>query len=154
MFQFGMKAGKTHKIKELQKKYMRKNLQLPLIKQWFDLTKSGEKREDYREITPYWCNRLLLYDGKSQSMQFWKYNYLDVFCYDDFKKQFLRPYTYKITPKVFHKNIMSLGYPKFDDKERFVHLEHKGVEIRDGLENWGAERFKLYFVVKHGEIIK
>lgn len=26
---------------------------------WYDLIKSGVKREEYREIKPYWCNRLL-----------------------------------------------------------------------------------------------
>ncbi len=35
------------------------NLQLLLKKQWFDLTKSGIKTEDYREITPYWVKRII-----------------------------------------------------------------------------------------------
>jgi hypothetical protein len=35
------------------------NLQLPLKKQWFEMTKSGIKTEDYREITPYWVKRLV-----------------------------------------------------------------------------------------------
>lgn len=28
-------------------------------KKWFYMVRSGEKTEEYREITPYWCNRLL-----------------------------------------------------------------------------------------------
>ena len=30
-----------------------KNLQLSLKRNWFEMTKSGVKTEDYREITPY-----------------------------------------------------------------------------------------------------
>lgn len=34
------------------------NLQLSLKTRWFEMTKSGLKTEDYREITPYWVKRL------------------------------------------------------------------------------------------------
>ena len=30
-------------------------LQLNLIKHWFDLTLQGIKKEEYRDITPYWA---------------------------------------------------------------------------------------------------
>ena len=33
-------------------------LHLTLKKKWFDLIASGEKREGYREIKPYWNKRL------------------------------------------------------------------------------------------------
>ena len=32
-------------------------LQLTLKKKWFDLIKSGQKQEEYREIKPYWSKR-------------------------------------------------------------------------------------------------
>ena len=48
-----------------------KNLQLSLTKQWFDLTKSGIKTEDYREITPYFAKRFLKYNDKKMSTSFW-----------------------------------------------------------------------------------
>jgi len=35
-----------------------KILQLTLKKKWFDLIKSGQKKEEYREIKPYWNVRL------------------------------------------------------------------------------------------------
>lgn len=34
-------------------------LHLVLKDKWFQLFKEGVKTEEYREITPYWCNRLL-----------------------------------------------------------------------------------------------
>ncbi len=34
-------------------------LVLPIKKQWFDMILSGEKKEEYREIKPYWVARLV-----------------------------------------------------------------------------------------------
>lgn len=34
-------------------------LHLTLKKQWFDMIASGIKKEEYREIKPYWSTRLL-----------------------------------------------------------------------------------------------
>ena len=33
-------------------------LHLTLKRKWFDMIASGEKREEYREIKPYWIKRL------------------------------------------------------------------------------------------------
>ena len=33
-------------------------LTLPIKKKWFDMIKSGDKKEEYREIKPYWLKRL------------------------------------------------------------------------------------------------
>jgi hypothetical protein len=35
-----------------------KVLHLTLKRKWFDMIASGEKKEEYREITPYWIKRL------------------------------------------------------------------------------------------------
>ena len=111
-----------------------KNLQLSLKKKWFVLTKLGIKTEDYREINEYWVKRLMenvkMPDG---SVSFIK-------GLEQFKK--------------FEINTMTLGYPKSGDTERILKLEHKGIEIRTGEPDWGAEEGKLYFVIKHGEILK
>lgn len=33
-------------------------LTMPIKKKWFDMILSGEKKEEYREIKPYWTIRL------------------------------------------------------------------------------------------------
>lgn len=38
-------------------------LHLNLIKQYFDLHLNG-KNEEYREVTPYWIKRLMLFNGR------------------------------------------------------------------------------------------
>lgn len=88
-----------------------KILYLTLKKKWFDLIKSGEKTEEYREIKPYWEKR---FEGISSG-------------------------------KLHFKN----GYSK---KAPHFIIELKGIEIREGKEEWGAEKGKKYFVLKLGKI--
>jgi len=38
--------------------YGKRVLYLTLKKKWFDMIASGEKREEYREMKPYWHKRL------------------------------------------------------------------------------------------------
>ena len=39
-------------------------LTLPIKKKWFDLIKSGIKKEEYRAISPYYISRLGRFQGK------------------------------------------------------------------------------------------
>ena len=128
------------------------NLQLSLKKKWFDLTKAGIKTEDYREITPYWCTRLLLHNGQSKNKAFWKTR-LEIY-YKETIGGVLEDYDDRIgiSSKKFDKNIMTLGYPKKTDKDRILEIEHKEIEIRAGKPEWGAKPNKLYFVIKHGDL--
>jgi hypothetical protein len=120
-----------------------KNLQLSLKTEWFEMTKSGVKKEDYRELTPFWYSRLCLDRGKSRSQLYWKQYFDYAFAFDDEPCEF----------KEFTCNIMTLGYPKAGDTSRILKLEHKGIEIRTGNPLLGAVEGKLYFVIKHGEIV-
>lgn len=130
------------------------NLQLSLKKNWFEMTKSGIKTEDYRSITPYWCNRLLLFKGLSKSKEFWDNEFFKVECAkpEDLILKYIKRGIVIFKP--FDYNIMTLGYPSKYDTSRIIKLEHKGIEIRTGNPEWGAELNKLYFVIKHGDIIK
>jgi hypothetical protein len=126
-----------------------KNLQMSLIKKWFDMTKELIKPEDYREIKPYWCNKFLLYNGKKETKDFWKTFislYSNGYSFEVFKDN--------LTFKNFDFNIMTLGYPKSGDTERIIQFEHAGIEIRTGNIEWGAEPNKLYFVIKHGSLVE
>lgn len=119
-----------------------KNLQLPLKTKWFEMTKAGIKTEDYREINTYWIKRLT----KEFSWDMNKY---------PLKLNEHKEVANKgsLLQKPFGVNTMTLGYPKSTDTERIIKLEHKGIEIRTGNPEWGAEPNKLYFVIKHGNII-
>jgi hypothetical protein len=124
-------------------------LQLSLKSKWFEMTKAGIKTEDYREITPYWLSRFILVDEEKY------YEEMDEMCAalkagnestDELFKWFGCEF------RKFDQNVMTLGYPKRGDAERILKLEHKGIEIRTGNPDWGAEPGKLYFVIMHGDV--
>lgn len=140
-----------------------KNLQLSLREKWFILTKLLIKKEDYRLITPYWAKRFLECHGNKLTKELTNLE-IEVLCeelnnvfnymgeIDEEVDSILD--NYYCTFKKIDFNTMTLGYPKSGDTERILKLEHKGIEIRTGNLEWGAEEGKLYFVIKHGEIIK
>lgn len=129
------------------------NLQLSLKTKWFEMTKTGIKTEDYREINNYWCRRLLSVDEETEWVVWQeliedlanpKRKHEDVYeCLSFFGVRFRK----------FDCNIVTLGYPKSADNSRILKLEHKGIEIREGNPEWGAESDKLYFVIKHGSVL-
>ena len=128
------------------------NLQLPLKTKWFEMTKAGIKTEDYREINEYWVKRFLCHKESKLTVEeiiryiknYKYYGYVDVsaiFTYHD------------LSFKLFEQNIMTLGYPKSTDTERMLKYKHLGITIGYGIEEWGAEPNKLYFIIKHGALI-
>lgn len=124
---------------------MTKNLQMSLKTKWFEMTKSGEKPEDYREINSYWVTRLFNKNYKD----FFNCNAADmaeILKFSVSPNGYIRRYS-----KQFNQNTMTLGYPSKDDKERIIQFEHAGIEIREGRPEWGAEPGKIYFVIKHGK---
>lgn len=131
------------------------NLQLSLIQHWFRMTDSLIKKEDYRSITPYWCNRFLLVCGETMSKKWWenKFNYSGNTFTDNIKWIMDNIAIGNFTFKPFTQNTMTLGYPKSTDTDRIIKFEHLGIEIREGRKEWGAEEGKLYFVIKHGKRI-
>lgn len=122
---------------------------MSLILFWFNMTKKLIKKEDYRSITPYWCNRFLLFNGENKSKKWWSDEFFSYSSLEDT----IENISLFCSFKSFEYNIMTLGYPKARDTERILKLEHKGIEIRTGNIEWGAEAGKLYFVIKHGNII-
>ena len=129
-----------------------KNLQLSLKTKWFRMTESGEKPEDYREITPYWFQRLV-FDYKKVFKYFTGYNWDDDMYRSEGIDHITKDKARNIGFVTYVTNIMTLGYPKSTDTDKILKFKHAGIEIRTGNPEWGAEPDKLYFVIKHGERI-
>lgn len=124
-------------------------LQLSLKRKWFDMTKAGIKDEDYREINEYWIKRLITSDDIIES---------DIWAQILEELPHIQYYNtiadYGLRFKPFTTNRMTLGYPSNSDTERIIEFEHKGIEIRTGNPEWGAEEGKLYFCIMHGKQLK
>jgi len=130
-------------------------LRLPLNRKWYEMTDSGEKTEDYRELTTYWLSRIVnIYAPKeSPNDGQWDYENMiyDLTINQSSLNEVLNAYWAKLKP--FTTNTLLLGYPKKSAIRRIQKREHKGIEVRTGKPEWGAEEGKLYFVIKHGEQI-
>lgn len=97
---------------------------------------SGEKPEEYREITPYWCNRLL--DVKSLNMRIED-------CSVEMIELMIEKSVFSI--KQFSKLIFTLGYPRKEDTSRRMTFQSPHIRIGTGRPEWGAENGKKYFVI-------
>lgn len=121
-----------------------KTLHLNLHKKWFDMILSGEKKEEYREVTSYWKKRL-------QKMC----SNCDGWCNDGSCKcggyydQKLSKWVFGYEFKNFDSITFSNGYHK---NRRQFKIKLLYISIRHGLLNWGAEKDKIYFVLHLGKI--
>jgi len=111
-----------------------KVLNLTLKKKWFDLIKSGEKIEEYRELKEYWFDRLT-----AEGLE----NILTSACLFGFE-------LYQPRFKTFDCVKFTNGYGK--NAPSFM-VELDGIEIKKGNEEWGAEKGIKYFVIKLGKMI-
>lgn len=109
-------------------------LKLTLKKQWFDMVLSGEKYEEYREVKPYWIQRLCWHEWH-------KYEPKDLM-------ELIRNGQVKnaIKNKFFDKVEFTNGYSKTSPQ---VTKELLDIVIDYGREDLGGEN-QLYFVIRLG----
>lgn len=96
---------------------------MPIKKKWFDMILSGEKKEEYREIKPYYISRF------KNTFMFYRDNF--PIGHDMQKIMFRNGYS-KTSPSFIAKCTLSVG---------------------TGKEEWGAEKNKQYFVLTIHEIL-
>ena len=119
-----------------------KTLHLNLKKKWFDMILSGEKKEEYREIKPSIVSLLFDWRNVANTREFivdtLLHNNEDVLCWSCLKN--------------YDTITFSNGMKSIDEVPRFE-IEFEEIEIKTGRTEWGAEKFKLYFVLKLGKIL-
>ena len=101
---------------------------LPIKKKWFDMIASGEKKEEYREIKPYWSKRfgniLLGYSLESVKIELYKNIKFSIIFRNGYKKD---------SPQIKCKCKLKVG---------------------QGKEEWGAEPGKEYYVLEILEVLE
>jgi hypothetical protein len=113
----------TYKIKSM------KVLYLTLKANFYDMIEAGIKTEEYREIKKFWVTRLA-----------------DTFIHqhdEDDKRYIFKPVEFT------HVHFARGGH--FGKNIPQMRLELKGIEIREGKPEWGAEPHKHYFIIKLGK---
>ena len=130
-------------------------LVLSLKSQWFEMIKSGEKREEYRELNAYWLSRFChIKKYKAQAILRAQAVLLEpktIICsFNSVLKDIpIEQYIYLLLEQNFdYEEIeFTLGYPSKDDSERRMIKKIKSIRIDEGKEEWGAEKGKKYFVI-------
>ena len=123
---------------------------LPMKAEWYLMIESGKKNEEYREISPYWCSRLLedSFFGDKFPQKFYEEKIAEV---NDVPVKFRMDALLKtlgdcslelvgVYAIVFH-----YGYTK-----RTMTWWVKDLRIGYGYPAWGAEQGKPYFVFELG----
>lgn len=108
-------------------------LVLPIKKIWYDMTLSGEKKEEYREIKSYYVNRFAAAFG-----------YIKCAGFTADKEKFLNDLKAgnsmcKTSILVIFRNGYGKSVPFFTARVT--------VSIGTGKEEWGADKDKQYFIL-------
>lgn len=127
----------------------RKVLVLPLKEKWYRMIESGIKTEEYRELTPYWCNRIL-YDYPLGIDGYWN----SVLGNSEY---FNKEHPYVTLHHLLIDNYgtrgythveFTLGYPKKGDTSRRMVKEIDSIKVGKGNTEWGAPEDKEVFIIK------
>ena len=120
-----------------------KVLDLSLKHCWYDMIASGEKTEEYRDLRPYYANRLL-YGCSLGVKEYWETIFANAQTKEWFKPEMLlRDYGSRFYDAVrFHRG---QGSPVT------MLFEYNGLGIGKGRPEWGAPEDKEVFIIKLGK---
>ena len=122
---------------------MSNTIHLPIKRKWFDMILSGEKKEEYREVKPYWWKRLLTVpSATSIAHHLWP----------DYELSDLEGCG--VAPKYGNATTLTLtaGYGK--DKPRII-IDLKWIDIKKTNPAWCPPKTKgLWFSLRLGEILE
>ena len=110
-----------------------KILELPLKKEWYNMIESGEKREEYREIKPFWISRICL-SAKNHECRCKSNCEMCLKGFSPFWVAQVYPYTHVR---------FRYGYTK-----RTMLYKIDEITIGHGNPNWGAPTDKDVFIIK------
>ena len=119
-----------------------KILRLNLSRKWFNMIKSGEKKEEYRELKEFWLIRLLDI----------KYIHSDI-VFDLKRHSWVKVFkSYRAEFKTFDIVEFRNGYSK---NASSFQIEFKGIDIGEPKPEWTDENWQgEVFRIKLGEIVR
>lgn len=126
-----------------------KILNLTLKTKWFNMVGNG-KEEEYRDLSAYWIKRFIEINYPEET---------------DGENKVIPPniiydievgHDPKLVLKSYYSKLKSWDKVLFANGGHFGNVpkktfEFKGIEIREGKPEWGAEPGKKYFVIKLGK---
>lgn len=138
---------------------MKKILTLILIQQWFIATFKGIKKEEYREITPYWAKRLLCMENGDNLTKCYSEGTIVNICSALLNCKNWECNLIKDVLSLFHVRFKEFeatdfrnGYKSLKEVPRFI-IENKGISIGKGNPEWGYVGRDNVFIIHHGDIL-
>lgn len=118
-----------------------KTLTLSLKKQWFDMIKSGEKKEEYREIKPHYIRQFIKFEPLKYDL-IRDYNF-----HKGFDEGEINGIESELLNLKYDVLYFSLAYPSRAEKDKWLTLKNPKIRIGTGRPDWGADPGKNYFVI-------
>lgn len=119
-----------------------KVLDLSLKFFWYDMIERGEKREEYRDFTPYYANRLL-YGCNLGAKEYWET------IFTNYKiKPWFKPYM--MLQHYGCRHYDAVRFHRGQGSPVTMLWEYEGLEIDKGKPEWGAPEDKDVFIIKLG----
>lgn len=134
-----------------------KTLTLNLIKQWFNLTLQGIKKEEYRALTVFWLKQLCTYRGEKLSIKYTD-EALEVIIkrikeMPEDEWQYVFEF-FGIRFKRYDTTDFRNGYKPLNEVPRFI-IENEEITIGKGNTDWGyIDDGDVVIVIHHGEVLK
>ena len=125
---------------------MDNTLVLILKKKWYDMITSSVKREEYREITPYWAARLL---GEVEYSEDESVNEIHAL-----RETYFRGMAPEEIQRLMHDGVLAprhtyvTFYHGYAKNRPAATYEVTDIAIGPGRLALGAERGRIYFVIK------
>lgn len=110
-------------------------LDLVLKVKWYEMIASGVKREEYREIKPYWVKRLLVLPEDMECVEATTESVKDAIC----NGASVRCFDFVRFHRAYTSTTMAFAV--------------RGIEVNVGNTLWGAADGVEYFVIRLGERI-
>ena len=114
-------------------------LHLPVKAKWYDMQESGEKPEEYREITPYWVKRLV-WDGDNGEPV--SDEDIEFICSRPEGVENIFDAGWK--PKPYTHVLFRYGYTR----RTFIH-RIDSITVGRGNPAWGAPEDRDVFIIRH-----
>lgn len=125
-------------------------LKFVLKRRWYDLLESGEKPEEYREITPYWIKRLF-YNQVYKPRHKFKINDGEAAFFAQVPSALAQAIESRLLVPKAGTAVFYLGYAK--NRPQFAR-QILSITVGTGHPEWGATPGKEYLVIKVGEKIQ
>ena len=121
-----------------------KTLHLQLNKKWFNMVKSGEKKEEYRDIKPYWISRLLSFSDQIEKINRDEISMgLKLFSQEVIKNIL---WAYGLSFRDYDKINFKNGYARNGKPAPQFDTGIKGIRIGKGRYEWGASGANQFII--------